>query len=131
MYKSCSRCGKIHDINYKCTHNKPKYDNHRYKTIADMPRYSFAWQKKSKEIKESSNYLCEVCLDLGAYNYSDLEVHHINKLREDPNSLLVNENLITLCKLHHMQAEKGHLSKEYLTKLAKIRENKHPPLTNN
>ena len=121
MYKSCSRCGKIHDIKYQCSHNKPKYDNSKYKSEEDQLRNTSAWQKKAIEIKEASNYLCAVCRDKGVYNYDGLEVHHIVKLRHAPDKLLDNNNLVCLCKLHHMQADRGTISKEYLENLAKQR----------
>jgi len=118
VYKSCSRCGKIHDTKYQCSHNKPKYDNGKYKTNgADRLRYSAAWQKKAEEIKEASKYLCAVCKDKGIYTYNNLEVHHIVKLREAPDKLLENKNLICLCRHHHIQADNGYLKKNYLQKL--------------
>ena len=121
MYKSCSRCGKIHSKDYQCNHNKPKYDNSKYKSQEDKLRNTSAWQKKSAEVKEASQYLCAVCRAKGIYTYDGLEVHHIVKLRHAPDKLLDNNNLICLCKLHHMQADKGTISKEYLENLAKQR----------
>lgn len=128
MYKSCSRCGKIHDIKYQCSHNKPKYDNEKYKTNgADKLRYSAAWQKKAIEIKQASKFLCEVCKAKGIYTYNSLEVHHITKIREDPGGLLDNNNLICLCRHHHIQADNGYIKKNFLFKLVRDRENTYPP----
>lgn len=125
-YKACSRCGKIHDTNFKCTHNKPKWDYERYGTAEERKlRNTSAWIKKSQEIREQAQYLCEVCRDKGIYNYNDLEVHHITKIREDSTKLLEDTNLICLCIPHHKQADKGQLDKEYLTKLAKERISKY------
>lgn len=121
MFKSCSRCGKIHDTKYICSHNKPKYDNNKYKSREDQLRNTSAWQKKAIEIKEASNYLCAVCRSYGVYTYDGLEVHHIVKLRHAPDKFLDNNNLVCLCKLHHMQADRGTISKEYLENLAKQR----------
>lgn len=120
MYKSCSRCGKIHDINYKCTVGKA-YDN-RYKADTDNLRNTHAWHKKAEEIKEKANYLCEVCKDNNIYTYDNLEVHHITKLRENKSMLLDNYNLICLCWKHHKLADEGQIKSDYLRNLAMTRE---------
>ena len=115
MYKACSRCGKVHDIRYKCTHNKsyPQYEGREREQ-----RSSIKWQKKREDIREQAQNLCEVCRDNNIYNYRNLEVHHITKLKENPDGLLEDSNLICLCIKHHRQADNGKLSKEYLQKLA-------------
>lgn len=126
MYRACSKCGRIHSTKYKCNYNKPKWDSERYGSAEERKlRNTSAWAKKSQEIRERAQYLCEVCRDNGIYNYKDLEVHHITKLREDKEGLLKDSNLICLCIKHHKQADKGQLSKEYLTKLAKERISKY------
>ena len=112
MYRACSRCGKIHDTNYKC--NKGIiYKGGKERDL----RKTYKWKKKSIEIREDANYLCEVCKDNGIINYKNIEVHHINKLVDNPDELLENENLISLCSYHHKQADKGLISKEYLQEL--------------
>ena len=118
MYRACSKCGKIHSTKYKCTHNQ-KWDNDKYGTSEERKlRNTSAWANKSKAIREQAQYLCEVCRDKGIYNYRGIEVHHITKLREDKTGLLDDDNLVCLCQFHHKQADRGQLSKEYLTKLA-------------
>ncbi len=125
MYKACSRCGQIHSTKYNCKHNKPKWDNTKYGTGEERKlRNTAAWTKKAEEVKQQAQYLCEVCRDKGIYNYNELETHHITKLREDKAGLLDDSNLICLCVKHHKQADRGQLSKEYLTKLAQQRINK-------
>ena len=122
MYKSCSRCGKIHDTNFKCTHNKPKFDSARYGTAEERKlRNTTAWANKSQQVREQAQYLCEVCRDKGVYNYKGLEVHHIIKLREDRAGLLDGSNLVCLCVMHHKQADRGQIDKDYLRKLARKR----------
>lgn len=119
MYKSCSRCGKIHDTKYKCNHNRPKIDYSKYGTTEEKKlRNTKAWANKSIEVREQAKYLCEVCRDKGIYNYNDLEVHHITKLRENKEGLLEDSNLICLCVKHHKQADRGQLDKGYLRALA-------------
>lgn len=124
MYKSCFRCGKIHHSAYKCKVGKPKFENKKYKLQEDKLRNKYSWALKAKEIKEGSNWLCAVCEADGIYNCADLEVHHITKLREDPDKLLDNDNLICLCRTHHRLADAGYIEAESLRKLAEIRENK-------
>ena len=118
MYKSCSRCGKIHDYNHKC--NKGRIYKHNE---IDKLRSSTRWTNKSIEIREASNYLCSVCLDQGIINYDNIEVHHIIKLQDSPDLLLENDNLICLCKYHHKLADNNKLDKDYLLKLVNKREN--------
>lgn len=117
MYKSCSRCGKIHDTNYKCNKNKTYIKNE-----LDKLRSTYKWTRKAEEIKKASNYLCAICKDLGVYNYADIECHHIIKLQDDPSKFLDNDNLIVLCRYHHKQADEGKIEIDYLLKLAKERE---------
>lgn len=116
MFKSCSRCGQIHDYNYKC--NKGKIYKHN---DIDKLRSTRQWTNKSIEIREASKYLCSVCLDEGIYNYEDIEVHHIARLQDRPDLLLENDNLICLCKKHHKLADKGKINKDYLINLVKKR----------
>lgn len=124
MKKTCSKCGKIHEYNYKCTVNKTPYNSLKYSTEESKLRNTNKWHKKAEQIKKDSKYLCEVCFDKGIYNYSDLEVHHIIKLREDKTKLLDNYNLICLCRSCHKLADAEMINKNYLLNLAKKRESK-------
>ena len=122
MLKACSICGKIHPAGY--THRKYR----KYETAEERKlRSSNKWKIKSLEIRENADYLCEVCRDLGVITYDDLEVHHIEKIRDNKDLLLENNNLICLCVTHHKQADRGELSKEYLQKLAEDRERRKSP----
>ena len=127
MFKSCSRCGRVHDYNYKCNVGRVYKKND-----IDKLRSTTRWTNKSIEIRETSKYLCSVCLDEGIINYDAIEVHHIDKLQDEPEKLLDNYNLICLCKYHHKLADKGEIDKNYLIKLAKDREDtpntKIPPI---
>ena len=118
MYKSCSRCGKIHSTKYKCNAGRVK----RVLTDDMKLRNLNAWHIKAEEIKERSRYLCAICEEEGVYTYDNLETHHIEKLRDNPERLLDNYNLICLCKEHHIKADEGKIDKEHLFKLAKERE---------
>ena len=117
MYKACSRCGKLHSYNYKCYANIPKRDDEESKL-----RNKNKWHKKSEEIREASQHLCAICKAEGRYNYKRISVHHIEKLKERPDLLLDNYNLIALCDKHHKLADEGKIDKDYLLELAKARE---------
>ena len=117
MYKACSRCGKIHSSDYQCNKGKV-YRGGEERQL----RAKYVWTKKSEEIREKAQYLCEVCRDTGKITYDCLEVHHITPLKEDSNLLLDNYNLVCLCVSHHKQADNGELDRDYLRKLARHRE---------
>lgn len=119
--KSCSYCGRIHARGEKCPNYKRTYN----RQASDRLRNLNAWAKKSRQIREDAQFLCEVCRTQGIYNYKNLEVHHITKLRDDNEGLLDDNNLICLCNEHHRQADAGELDAELLRKLAKERINKN------
>lgn len=123
MYYSCSQCGKMHPRGYVCNVNKRKWDNNRSKE--SKLRNTGAWHNKSKEIRERSNYLCAVCMDMdNYYNYKNIEVHHIRPIEKNPELLLDDKNLIALCPHHHKLADSGELNIDYLERLARKRDEK-------
>ena len=122
MFKACSRCGRIHDSRFKCNVGKVYTGGEERKL-----RSSAEWRQKSLEIRDKAGYLCEVCRDRGVYTYENLEVHHIDKLKDNRDGLLENANLICLCVEHHKEADAGKLDKDYLRNLAKGREEKESP----
>lgn len=118
MLRSCTKCGRIHDINFKCNGG-----GRLPKTNEQALRRRTSWTNKSRDIRERSKYLCAVCLDQGnARADDDIEVHHITKLKDDPSGLLRDDNLICLCVYHHKQADRGELSVDYLKELAQRRD---------
>lgn len=119
MFKSCSRCGKIHEFNTKCQVGRESTtDNSQEAKIRNKRSYV----KASKYVKENSNYLCAVCLKNGVFNSENIETHHIEKIKEKPDLAYDIDNLICLCKMHHLMAEIGMISKEVLHYIKK-----HPP----
>ena len=111
---SCKYCNKIHDKYIVCS-KKPIYKKN---TELDKFRWSSRWHSKRDSIKERDQYLCRVCLKLDkALTYNYLEVHHIDPLAKAWDKRLDDTNLITLCRLHHEQAEKGVLKADYLRSL--------------
>lgn len=123
MFKACSRCGKIHDSRFKCNVGKVYAGGEERKL-----RSSYDWTKKSKETRASAQYLCEVCRAEGVYTYEGLEVHHIEKVKDNKDRLLDDNNLIVLCVKHHKDADAGKLSKDYLRKLAENRGEENIPV---
>lgn len=122
MFKSCSKCGRIHPQGYKCN----------VKTAAETNeqklRACYKWNKKSVDIRKRSNYICAVCHDLyirfgvPINTKNRVEVHHITKLKDDPLQLLADDNLICLCTEHHKQADNGEIDADYLRELANMRD---------
>jgi 5-methylcytosine-specific restriction endonuclease McrA len=81
-----------------------------------------AWKNKREEIKKRDNYVCQACIRNaeGAqrrYETDNLSVHHIVPIEEDYSLRLENDNLITLCDIHHEMAEKGILNREKLREM--------------
>lgn len=117
MFKSCSRCGKIHSTKYKCNVGRV-YQGGQEREL----RNTYAWEKKSLEIRQRANYLCQVCREQGVYTYENLEVHHIVPVKDVPALLLDNYNLVCLCVEHHKKADRGEIDAEHLRQLARDRE---------
>lgn len=118
MLKSCGRCGKIHDFNYKCYKNRQVRGN----TTADKFRKTYKWHQKSEHIRERDKHLCKCCLaniynTQIQFNFNKLEVHHIVPLEEDVSLALEDDNLITLCCYHHKLADKNIIPRDILRKL--------------
>lgn len=120
MWRACSKCGRIHAFNYKCN-NGIKKDYSKYDYEESRLRNTYKWHKKAEQIKKDSNYLCSVCIENKTYNYNDLEVHHIIKIKDDKSKLLDDNNLICLCEKHHKLADAGMIDEEYLFSLVKKR----------
>ena len=117
MYKSCNICGKIHKHGENCPNKKSKKKNGRRE---DEFRASSVWKKKREEIKQRDGYCCAYCRYVNRaftkdkFNYKDLSVHHIIPLAEDYDRRLDDDNLITLCRVHHEEAEKGIIERKEL-----------------
>lgn len=117
IWKSCPRCGRMHPKGTVCRQGV-QYNGGQERQI----RSSNKWTKKSKEIRERANWMCEVCKQEGRYTTEGVQVHHIRKVKDNPTEAFTAENLIALCPLHHEQAENGELSQDYLTELSRLRE---------
>lgn len=120
MLKSCKYCGGIHDRKFVCP-SKPKRTNYKV-TYIDKFRWTKPWQRKRKHINERDKHLCQVCIrelynTQLKYNFTNIEVHHIDSIADAWERRLDDENLICLCKQHHEMAESGEISKEELFKI--------------
>lgn len=119
MYKTCSVCGIV-DMNHDCPYRKTKQI--KKNTNAKNFRSKNVWTKKSKSIRERDLYLCQACKakmkgTVYQFNSTKLEVHHIVPVEEDESKALDDDNLITLCSLHHHMADNGDITREALSKL--------------
>jgi len=120
MWRACGKCGRIHPYSTPCHVGIPSTEEMKL-------RNTYKWRTKREEIKKASNYLCAICREKGIYNYRDIEVHHIIKLRDRKDLLLDNENLIALCTTHHRLADEGKIDADHLRELARRREGDNPP----
>lgn len=122
MLKACSRCGKIHaagQCKIKPAYAGKKYD--RSENIAYSFRQKARWTKKSRQIRQDAQFLCEVCRDKGKLVYQFLSVHHIIPLKENTSLGYEDSNLICLCSSCHELAEAGIISRDYMHMLAERR----------
>ena len=119
-YVTCKYCGIVERGNHNCPHKT--YRKKERDTQADKFRKSKRWTDKSIEIRQRDKYLCKVCManlynTINQFNYNKLEVHHIEKLNENYDKRLDNDNLITLCAYHHRMADNGEIPREELKNL--------------
>ena len=124
MTVSCRYCGGTHPAGVPCPKKPRGYHPKGVPTRADRFRRTKRWQDMRELILERDYHLCRVCFEgsRGAFPAGRLQVHHIVPLAEDYGQRLDEENLISLCPLHHRDAEDGTISREELRALAE-----HPP----
>lgn len=126
MKKSCNYCGRIHEKGITCP-LKPRSTIRKKKRDSQASKYrsTAAWTKLSLQIRERDSYICQACLhNLGSNKRmrigEPVEVHHIEPLEENFEARDDEYNLITLCKLHHEEAEAGGIDAKALIRIAKI-----------
>ena len=118
---SCPYCGRIHPYNFDCD-KRPRFKQQDKGTEAYKFRHGSKWRDKSKAIRARDNYLCIYCKKQGIINNTAIEVHHITKVKDNFNARLDGYNLISLCREHHEEAERGDITADELKKLAKMQE---------
>lgn len=119
MLKSCHYCGRVHDEKYNCGRRPQKI---KATSEADRFRWTKRWQYKRDEIRERDLNLCQVCIRHlygadRAYNYLHLSVHHAVPISAAWDRRLDNDNLITLCDVHHEMAESGEIPYSTIKKI--------------
>lgn len=120
---SCKYCGRIHPKNFDCG-RKPK---HGSVTDTEERRFrsSAKWTKMSSSIRERDHYMCVYCKQQeDRITRAEIEVHHIIPVSEDYGLRLDSENLISLCREHHEQAEQGKIKRSVLQSMAARQEEK-------
>ena len=116
MLRSCKYCGKVHDTHFDCGRKPVRMQVRSYDTASRNFRRSEVWTRKSAEIRERDGYLCQICIrrlhnTLRQFNYDTLSVHHIIPICEDYDKRLDNDNLLTVCRMHHEMCEDGTIAR--------------------
>lgn len=129
MLKTCKYCGIV-PYNHICP-----YKSKAKKEVTDVDRFRWtkAWQKKRDEIKKRDLFLCQICIrelynTTTKYNSKNLSVHHNVPLAEDYNKRLDNNNLITLCSIHHEMCENNEIDREEVQRIINEQERISPLL---
>ena len=123
MLKTCQFCGIV-PYKHICPH---KSKSKKKITDIDKFRWTKTWQKKREEINKRDLYLCQICIrelhnTIIKYNSKDLSVHHNIPLIENYNKRLDNDNLITLCSIHHEMCDNGEIDREEVQKIIEEQE---------
>lgn len=113
LKRYCAVCGRVHTG--RC---KRIYSDKRDSRL-DKFRNTQLWKRTAKVILERDFHCCRVCLLNGVLKNQELSVHHIVPLSEDFERRLDLDNLVTLCRHHHEQAERGIIPRKTLFELAK------------
>ena len=111
MKHYCTICRRIHEG--RC---KPVFSARSSR--ADRFRNSREWKRKAAAILDRDYHCCRVCGALGKICTDGLSVHHIVPLSVDFDRRLDEDNLITLCRDHHEQAERGAIHAAKLLRMA-------------
>ena len=129
--KSCQYCSRIHSTDYDCG-KRPKRKYKYIRPDEDTFRNTSVWRKKRDEIRERDNYLCQICIrnlynTTRILNSEELEVHHCEKLRDNYEKRLDNDNLLTVCEYHHKRCDLGEIPRDIVKKIILEQEAGIPP----
>lgn len=119
MLRACSYCGRVHAGS--CTkrqETEARRARCRKESQAAELRNATAWKKVRRWANERDRGLCRLCFEDGKVETLHLETHHIVPLEEAPGLAFELDNLITLCRRHHEQAERGVVPMDRLRRLA-------------
>lgn len=108
MLKSCKYCNRVHKSDYDCGMRPVKIQ--KKDSAADRFRNTSAWQQKREEIKQRDNYLCQICIrnlygTKKILNNINISVHHAEKIEKNYEKRLDNDNLLTVCEMHHKMCD--------------------------
>lgn len=124
MLRSCKYCGRIHDDKMMCPGRAKAAYRYQYRcgTDADRFRRTKAWTDRSIQIRERDHYMCLCCKAQLAGTVRQIEteglsVHHIVPVEEDYDLRLDEENLITVCSVHHEMCEREEITRDMQRKL--------------
>lgn len=94
-------------------------------------RNSKAWDRKRNEIQERDLRLCQICIrerynTITKYTYENTSVHHIYPLAKPGGweKRLDNDCLLTLCSIHHSNADNGVIPVDELLEIVREQEEK-------
>lgn len=73
--------------------------------------------------------MCQICIremydTHRKYNCNDLQVHHAVSINASKELRLDDNNLITLCSMHHAMCDRGEISSDEVKKIISEQENK-------
>lgn len=119
LLKSCKWCGRIHDTHYDCGKKPPPQ---KKMTYVDRFRSSRKWREKREQIRHRDKGLCQICIRnlYGTdrqYNYEYLSVHHAIPIEADYEKRLDDDNLLTVCGMHHEMCESGKIPYEVVKEI--------------
>lgn len=126
MLKSCKYCGCIHDSKFDCG-RRPT--SRKKMTYIDRFRSSRRWREKREQIRQRDKSLCQICIRKlygydRQYNYENLSVHHAIPIETDYDKRLDDDNLLTVCGMHHEMAECREIPYEVVKKIIDEQEEK-------
>lgn len=107
----CKHCGR--DFNSQSNYSRYCSKSCKLKNYRLNKKSGNSYDQELELVLRS--YPCEIC----SWNECTRDVHHIIPVSKGGKNLLTN--LITLCPNHHIMADKGLLSQDYLLKIAKSR----------
>ena len=113
MKRYCTVCHSIHDG--RC--QRPRQWERRRNSDADLFRNTQVWRRMAALILERDYHCCRMCAKAGIINSRELSVHHIIPIAADYDKRLDDDNLITLCRYHHEQAERGAIKARELREI--------------
>lgn len=121
MFSVCSRCGDKIPFRGNCKKCEPiirKEKNKEYRMKYDdteirKARHSVRWKKLRQRVIDEQKGLCLLCIVEGQYKPID-DVHHITTAKDDMSLFFDRDNLIGLCKEHHVYIHAHNLTSREL-----------------